>query len=600
MGNFYKNRSRNIEPVSGSIYSANRADESSSALYKSKEAKEQRNLNGELPDFKAKGVVDKENSKSAKLLQEDNDFDSVISEIMFSDEKLDELCSVHKKDKEDIIFNAKESSVNLNDKFDEKCSVHSKDKKVKEELVFNAKASSVSSKDKNRSPREKDKTSSETGSRKFKRSAYMMAIDMISEHSYGVYDNQLYRYMENEGFWKLITENQARHILRRDISAEDRDSVTKYTFTEIYDWLLSESPKLPVSDNRYWLNFSDVAFNWKTGETTTDRKGLYFTYKLNLEYSNLSENNEYYSKYKHDVFKDDKDTIREFKKFLGLCLSNIRNLKYCFFLYGPSNTGKSVILNVLKLLIGEDYCSSVSFSQMSNEFAITQLIGKRLNISGEVSGTTNKRLDIFKSLTGNDRITASFKCKDHFQFSNNCLLTFACNALSPMISANDTDSFMSRIIIFPFRNIKPRSEWISNLEEMIAMDSKAIITDAIEGLKLLEEDSFQFVESKVMKKCKREFYLQNDSFTVFADKYIKEEPGNKVSSREIAAAYTHFCHIEECPALNQNQWSPILKMKYNAESKTLSKRETNGANKRFKGYIGIRLDYPYNTDSFFD
>lgn len=269
-------------------------------------------------------------------------------------------------------------------------------------------------------------------------------------------------------------------------------------------------------------------------------------------------------------------------------------------MYGPSNTGKSVILNVLKLLIGEDYCSSVSFSQMSNEFAITQLIGKRLNISGEVSGTTNKRLDIFKSLTGNDRITASFKCKDHFQFSNNCLLTFACNALSPMISANDTDSFMSRIIIFPFRNTKPRAEWISNLEELIAKDSKAIIADAIEGLKLLEEDSFQFVESQAMKRCKREFYLQNDSFTVFAEKYIKEDSGNKVSSRDITAAYTHFCNIEECPALNQNQWGPILKMKYNAESKTLSKRDKNGEETRLRCYKGIRLDYPYKADVFFD
>ncbi|MGN0621839.1 MAG: phage/plasmid primase, P4 family [Porcipelethomonas sp.] len=576
MGNIYKNRSRNIESVPGSIYSGDRADDDSSALYKSTEFKEQMPLNEEnphkSPDFMIKNVSENEESDITGFLQENSDFDPIVSEFMFPDDQSDEMCS------------------------------------VKEEIILNAKALSFKPKDKNRKKREQKKEKiktipehgdSETNERKCKPSAYLLAVEMSSKHSYTVQDNQLHRYMENEGFWKIITENQARYILRHDISAEDRCSVNKYTFAEIYDWLLADSPELPALDNKYWLNFSDVAFNWKTGETTTDRKDLYFTYKLNLEYSNLSENNGYYSRFIHDVFKDDKDTIREFKKFLGLCLSNIRNLN-CFFLYGPSNTGKSVILNVLKLLIGEDYCSSVSFSQMSNEFAITQLIGKRLNISGEVSGTTNKRLDIFKSLTGNDRITASFKCKDHFQFSNNCLLTFACNALSPMISANDTDSFMSRIIIFPFRNTKPRSEWISNLEEMIFMDAKALIKDAIEGLKLLEEDSFRFVESKAMKKCKREFYLQNDSFTVFAGRYIKEESGNKVSSKDIATAYTHFCHVEECPALNQNQWGPVLKMKYNAESKTLSKRDENGEETRLRCYKGIRLNYPYKTDEFFE
>lgn len=394
------------------------------------------------------------------------------------------------------------------------------------------------------------------------------------------------------GYWKLITESEAHRMLRRDIADIDRGAVNKNMLNEVYEWLLADSREMIMDRKKSWINFSDRAVNWKTGETTEDRKKLFFTYKLALEYNELSENNGYYSQFKDFVFRDDKKTENEFKKFLGLCLSDIRNLKYCFFLYGPSNTGKSVVLNLLKLLIGEEYCSSVSFSQMSNEFAVTQLIGKRLNISGEVSGATNKRLDIFKSLTGNDRITASFKCKDHFQFSNKCLLTFACNSFSPMISAEDTDSFMSRVIIFPFINAKPRAEWISNLEEKLFMDSKAIITDAIEGLRFLEKDNFQFIESKAMKRCKREFYLQNDSFTVFADKYIKSDSDSIASSESIRKAYTHFCHVEECPILNQNQWVPMMKMKYNAKLTTKSINEPDGTSSRIRAYKGIRGEYP--------
>lgn len=528
MSNIYKNHNENIK----SIYSHNRADEPSSALYKNSN-NEEIVLNAEKP----KNSI------------------TVCNDSQYYDEKTV------------LIFNAKEKYKYLNLSMESQKNLKFSNTDEKETdmatplMNRNQNKGQVNDEQIN-SVKVSVNTDSEVGNGnkrprgRAKITAYHAALNLMNTYSYRTYENQLYRYIIPDGYWKLITESEAHRMLRRDIADIDR------------------------------------AVNWKTGETTEDRKKLFFTYKLALEYNELSENNGYYSQFKDFVFRDDKKTENEFQKILGLCLSDIRNLKYCFFLYGPSNTGKSVVLNLLKLLIGEEYCSSVSFSQMSNEFAVTQLIGKRLNISGEVSGATNKRLDIFKSLTGNDRITASFKCKDHFQFSNKCLLTFACNSFSPMISAEDTDSFMSRVIIFPFINAKPRAEWISNLEEKLFMDSKAIITDAIEGLRFLEKDNFQFIESKAMKRCKREFYLQNDSFTVFADKYIKSDSDSIASSESIRKAYTHFCHVEECPILNQNQWVPMMKMKYNAKLTIKSINEPDGTSSRIRAYKGIRVEYP--------
>lgn len=273
---------------------------------------------------------------------------------------------------------------------------------------------------------------------------------------------------------------------------------------------------------------------------------------------------------------------------MGLCLSDIRNLKVCFFLYGPSNSGKTVLLNLLKSIAGEEWCSSLSFAQMSNEFALTQLLGKRLNLSGEVSGATNKRLDIFKSLTGNDTITASFKGKDHFQFRNESLLVFACNSF-PMVSfLEEFDSFLSRIIIFPFFNVKPRNKWIDNLEDLLLDDAYTIVRDAIKGLKDLEQDGFSFKESRAMKECKQDFLSQYNSFALFADEFLIQNPDGKITSDEIRGSYYSYCQERGYMVLADNVWSQYLKQKFMCESKVFEVLE-NGQKCRKRGYQGIKL-----------
>ncbi len=259
-----------------------------------------------------------------------------------------------------------------------------------------------------------------------------------------------------------------------------------------------------------------------------------------------------------------------------------------FFLYGLPNSGKTVVLNLLKRILGREWCSSLSFSQMSNEFAITQLLGKRLNLSGEVSGASNKRLDIFKSLTGNDTITACFKGKDHFQFRNESILVFACNSFPEISSLEEFDSFLTRIIIFPFFNVKPQNEWIDNLDEVLLDDACTIISEAIRGLHELEEDGNCFKESRAMKECKQDFIGQYNSFALFADEFIVQSLKSKITSDDIRKNYFTFCEERGYVALPDNVWSQYLKQKFVCAAKTLEVLE-NGQKFRRRGYQGIKL-----------
>lgn len=251
-----------------------------------------------------------------------------------------------------------------------------------------------------------------------KMGAATIAEILMTEHRFCSDGSQLYLYDIQDGYWKMIQESEANREIRKLIPENIRSYVNRIVLREIYEWIrIDASPPSGDADRRKnYINFKDCAVDWHKGKICKEREKLYFTYALKVDYmkGNLMSNGVYHA-FLQDIFGNDRDTRREFRKFLGLCLSDIRNLKISAFLYGPPNSGKTVMLNLLKGMMGEELCASLSFAQMSSEFAVTQLLGKRLNLSGEVSGVSNKRLDIFKSLTGNDTLTACFKGKDHFQ-----------------------------------------------------------------------------------------------------------------------------------------------------------------------------------------
>ena len=414
--------------------------------------------------------------------------------------------------------------------------------------------------------------------------------ELMKTYDFISVNDKLYVYSEAGGYWMLITDSDCQRELRRRVDRKWRGRVTKANLQEIYEWLVLDARHKDESvfrEGRHHINFSDVAYNWAKDETTKDRKDLYFRYALSVPYPKGKSNGNW-DAFVADVFGDDQDTLKAFRSFVGLALSDVRTLKYAFVLLGPSNTGKTVVMNLLKSLVGVENCASVSFSQMSSEFHTAQLHGKRLNLSGEVSGTTTNRLDVFKSLCGNDEVLVSNKMKDPFSFTNRCLLVFAANCLPKIVDAREVQSFVSRLIILPFRNVKPREEWDKKILEHLLDDYGSVINFAIKGLKDLEENGFTIPESAAMLECKRQYAGSYDSFTLFAQQYIERAVDNRVSSAEINKAYRHFCLIRDYEPLSENVWPQLLKGLFACQPKTMVDK-SGERERRIRCYQGIRL-----------
>ena len=418
----------------------------------------------------------------------------------------------------------------------------------------------------------------------------MLLYLMEHYHFISVKKRELYYYVSENGYWKLILPKNIDMDLREMLTINWARSINTASLSELYKWLLISAEQVDASvfySGKHYLNFRDKAYNWKEDRFEINRKRMYFTYALNYNYPE-EESNGAFNKFMNDVFEEDEDSKLEFAKFVGLALSGIRSLKYVFFLLGPSNTGKSTVLNLIKHVIGEQECSSLSFSQLSKEFFLSMLYGARMNISAEISGISVQKLDILKSLSGNDSIAASFKFQDTFAFDNKALLAFACNSLPKITDIDEFQSFASRMIIYPFYHVIARENWDTKLQEKLRKDISGLIDFAVMGLNELRENSYEVKESKAMARAKADYAGVTESFSGFCEEYIKYDVDGVITSNEIKNAYKHYCRVNDYIELKDNQWSGLLQRTFGAERSTKTITE-NGAEKRVRAYRGISL-----------
>jgi putative DNA primase/helicase len=119
------------------------------------------------------------------------------------------------------------------------------------------------------------------------------------------------------------------------------------------------------------------------------------------------------------------------------------------FLYGPSRSGKSTFLRILKAVAGTENTSGVTLHQLSdNRFAAANVYGKTLNAAADLSGRDVEDLSVFKMLTGEDLITADRKFGQIFNFTNRALFAFSANDL-PQVSESSR-AYSERIKPFRF------------------------------------------------------------------------------------------------------------------------------------------------------
>jgi len=119
-------------------------------------------------------------------------------------------------------------------------------------------------------------------------------------------------------------------------------------------------------------------------------------------------------------------------------------------LFGPSRSGKSTFLRLLKAVAGIENTSAVTLHQLADDrFAAANVYGRILNVAADLSAAEVSDISVFKTMTGDDLIQANRKHGRQFEFHNKALFAFSANTLPSVSEASRAYLERVRPIKFP-------------------------------------------------------------------------------------------------------------------------------------------------------
>lgn len=143
--------------------------------------------------------------------------------------------------------------------------------------------------------------------------------------------------------------------------------------------------------------------------------------------------------------------VADIEETAGTMLDPSRTPSKTLFLFGPSRSGKSTFLRLLRAVAGARNTSAVTLHNLAtDQFAAANLYGKMLNVAADLSNKHVEDLSLFKMITGEDVVQANRKYGNQFEFTNQCLVAFSANELPTVSEASR--AYAERMKPFNFPN----------------------------------------------------------------------------------------------------------------------------------------------------
>ncbi len=289
------------------------------------------------------------------------------------------------------------------------------------------------------------------------------------------------------------------------------------------------------------------------------------------------------------TFGGDGELIGFVQRLAGYSASGIVSRHVLPFLHGPGGNGKSVFLDVLRMLLG-DYAGAapakfLMAGQQQHETEVARLAGLRLVICSEVN--QDDRFDEAKTklLTGGDALTARFMRQDHFTFEPTHHLWLMGNH-QPKVSGGG-ESFWRRLRMVPFTYTVPDDAKVEGLAQILVdQEGPGILAWIVAGAVLSRQG---LKEPEIVMAATRTYASEEDALARFLADRVHLGGGRlaRVDTADLRRSYEEWCRDEgEKPAPPQ-VLGRELRTRYD-----IDQVRSNG--RRF--YLGMTLLAPEGDD----
>jgi P4 family phage/plasmid primase-like protien len=224
-----------------------------------------------------------------------------------------------------------------------------------------------------------------------------------------------------------------------------------------------------------------------------------------------------------------------------LFLPNLSKQKFlvCF---GTGNNGKSTFVNVLRELIGRQYCSSCQINDFQEVFKYYSSWGKRANIADENESRINDKCEaILKAYTSGESIQWEAKYQPAFSAKPSAKLIFTTNQCPSF--GDMSEGLWRRLTIVPFYYVVPSGAVDRELYLKLCTELPGIFNWALGGLLSILGDSEDFVFPKICKNVLSEIREKVNTVRGFVvSNYVwRDYEADGVPCNKLHGEYVTWC-----------------------------------------------------------
>ena len=347
-----------------------------------------------------------------------------------------------------------------------------------------------------------------------------------------VQSDDLFQYIEEQGYWKKLSNEEVNKI-KRKIQAENDGNAS---FNKMESTFKMFKTYLPTPDinvinmhqgNPYRLCLNNGTLHVVESDSGYELKFFphsrtdFCTNRLELDYDeNFKEKNEEFEAMLERIFEGDDDKE---EKILAIQELFGASLLPCFpkvyFLHGKAGAGKSTLFILLSNLLAQENIGRVDPSDFRG-FLLEPLLGKMINMVTDIKTNTVINADVLKQIEDRVPYTIQRKGRVNVTAPLPAIHCFGGNDLPKNFDTGST-AFERRIVFVSFNNVvikKTEGKFSHDrnfAHKVFKQNPQGVLNFALKGIKRICENNGQFTQPKSGHETMDEWTSEYDVFHQF-------------------------------------------------------------------------------------
>lgn len=337
-----------------------------------------------------------------------------------------------------------------------------------------------------------------------------------------------------------------------------------------------------------YINFQNGVLDLQHNTLVEHSPDFGFKYVLPFDYDPTADC-PMFKQFLEEVTLNRQDLIDVLIEFMGYSLVGVDPQlgQKALILYGGGSNGKSVFIEILRALAGQDNYSTLSMGSEVNKLENRyQLQGKLFNVSEETP--TNAMVDssIFKALVSGGEVQARKLYCDPFSMRNYAKIIMACNELPR--SSDMSHGMLRRLLIVPFNATFTKDNRDIHIVAKLKEELSGIFNLAMVGYtRFVKQNGFS--ESTTVDKEVEDYVNDNDTVQNFILDNCDMRPNHEVPVSKLYSSYSFYCDNGNLPPLNKikfgKRMKQILNLMYHQDMS--DRKMVNGTRQRVYKGIGL-------------